>query len=213
MLTPDRLAFESEAKVKEIIAYASKVIFGVDPGNLDNMFLPTCFNAVCERFSTATILDIQTAYRTFLNKSKSAYTVTRDEVLQPIQDYWNKKQVVLNSINTELERLNHEEDLKYNFRKNAEKKYLDSLEAGEWIGDCFEANVLARDYAPFIKQKIKEKMWKSAWEDYVNRTKQARVALELDPYASVLPVPSAERLYSQRIMEFAVTNNINLIVE
>ena len=75
--------------------------------------------------------------------------MTRDELLQPISDYWTKKQNLIQQlklIEVEQEKIAIEKQKEIDFYNEARDLYKSSLKGGEWLGDMFQAKVLARPF-------------------------------------------------------------------
>jgi hypothetical protein len=91
--------------------------------------------------------------------------MTLDEFMMPIRDYIKKKQILRQVIeqqhieNTKQRASNEAEE---QFFLRAKQKYIDSLEFNEWMGDMFEARVIA------------DKFWRQMRHEWANLKDAAR---------------------------------------
>lgn len=191
----------------------SESLFGVKPENVQPTVWDAAFMWIADRFIGITINDVVEAYKSAEIEKKPFTTLTRDELIAPIKTYWHKKTNLVGALTAGEQQEKETEDKRLAFRKKSEVVYRESLEAGAWSGDMFEANALARDYAGYFNQEEKNKMWSAAQQEHAQKTAELKAALEEDPYKALLPVPMAEFFYSEKIIIASVKRGIASIVE
>ena len=158
ILQPSKLCSENEIEVIGILQQVCEIYYGLSPVNLNiNLWLAS-FDAICERFKGITIQDIQNSYRYAEIEKKAYTTLTRDELINPIVEYWIKRNILLAEIekiqNAKVEELQAVEADR-NFKMKAKQLYIDSLNEGKWLGDEFEADAIARNFKEVLQQPEK----------------------------------------------------------
>lgn len=136
-------------KVIELFYLASSSIFGVRSENLNTELFQLALLALPNRFKGITIQDIRNSYFETEIVKREYVSLTRDELLQPISDYWTKKQNLIQQlklIEVEQDKIALEKQKEIDFYNEARDLYKSSLEAREWLGDMFQAKVLARPF-------------------------------------------------------------------
>jgi len=136
-------------KVIELFYLASSSIFGVRSENLNTELFQLALLALPNRFKGITIQDIRNSYFETEIVKREYVSLTRDELLQAIADYWTKKQNLIQQlklIELEQEKLALEKQKEIDFYNEARELYKESLKGGEWLGDMFQAKVLARPF-------------------------------------------------------------------
>jgi len=136
-------------KVIELFYLASSSIFGVRSENLNTELFQLALLALPNRFKGITIQDIRNSYFETEIVKREYVSLTRDELLQPISDYWTKKQNLIQQlklIEVEQEKIVLEKQKEIDFYNEARELYKESLKGGEWLGDMFQAKVLARPF-------------------------------------------------------------------
>jgi len=136
-------------KVIELFYLASSSIFGVRSENLNTELFQLALLALPNRFKGITIQDIRNSYFETEIIKREYVSLTRDELLQPISDYWTKKQNLIQQlklIEVEQDKIALEKRKEIDFYNEARDLYKESLKGGEWLGDMFQAKVLARPF-------------------------------------------------------------------
>jgi len=136
-------------KVIELFYLASSSIFGVRSENLNTELFQLALLALPNRFKGITIQDIRNSYFETEIVKREYVSLTRDELLQPISDYWTKKQNLIQQlklIEVEQDKIALEKQKEIDFYNEARDLYRESLQAREWLGDMFQAKVLARPF-------------------------------------------------------------------
>jgi hypothetical protein len=145
-------------KVIELFYLASSSIFGVRSENLNTELFQLALLALPNRFKGITIQDIRNSYFETEIIKREYVSLTRDELLQPISDYWTKKQNLIQQlkfIEVEQDKIALEKQKEIDFYNEARDLYKESLKGGEWLGDMFQAKVLARPFwdALYIEER------------------------------------------------------------
>jgi len=136
-------------KVIELFYLASSSIFGVRSENLNTELFQLALLALPNRFKGINIQDIRNSYFETEIVKREYVSLTRDELLQPISDYWTKKQNLIQQlklIEVEQDKIALEKQKEIDFYNEARDLYKESLKGGEWLGDMFQAKVLARPF-------------------------------------------------------------------
>jgi hypothetical protein len=138
-------------KVIELFYLASSSIFGVRSENLNTELFQLALLALPNRFKGITIQDIRNSYFETEIVKREYVSLTRDELLQPISDYWTKKQNLIQQlklIEVEQDKIALEKQKEIDFYNEARELYKLSVSQTypEWLGDMFQAKVLARPF-------------------------------------------------------------------
>jgi len=182
--------------INYIVEY-SEILFGIKSSTLKLAFWDVIFNSICERFKNITISDIQNSFRFATIEKKQYVSLTRDEVLQPIIEYWNKKKILMLEIER-IEAKKREEmqsfEQNQNFKKACKIKYLESLKAGTWLGDEFEAHTIAQNFKDVLSPELKNEIWNRAKKEHFDRTEKSKENI-------FALVPGANYIYARMIIE------------
>lgn len=207
MLSNSSKVEESREECLRILMSSSEILFGLRVENLAPELWEISFASICERFKGVTISDIQNSFRYAVIEKKAYQTLTRDELLQPISEYWKNKVILLNEI--DLIRQKNEKEIQSIreeniFRQNAKEIYLKSLKAGHWIGDEFHADAIARNFSECFSQEDKNEFMRCAKIEFAQRKKAAEDnQFEL--------VPSWQKIFSRIFIEHCVKKQMKFI--
>jgi hypothetical protein len=151
MLQESELVENAPDKVIELFYLASSSIFGVRSENLNTELFQLALLALPNRFKGITIQDIRNSYFETEIVKREYVSLTRDELLQPIADYWTKKQNLIQQlklIEVEQDKIALEKQKEIDFYNEARELYKLSVSQTypEWLGDMFQAKVLARPF-------------------------------------------------------------------
>jgi len=149
MFQESETATEHPGKAIEIFYLVSTSIFGIRPENVNTELFQLVLMVLPNRFPGITIQDIRNAYFENVITKKEFVSLTRDELLDPIAIYWIKKQNLLQQIKLiemENEKEQNAQQKEIDFYNEARDLYKESLKGGEWLGDMFQAKVLARPF-------------------------------------------------------------------
>jgi len=197
----------------EILGKATGLLFGLKKENLHEDLYRTTFAKISELFIGITIQDVKNAYNDAVVEKKAFTTLTRDELIQPIKDYWAKKQVVKSEFSKVEKKVLEEIENKTqreNFKKNSFDLYLQCLENGsKWTGTPMQANVFAKNFKDMFSQEIKDKVWKDAQREFL----ESKEIFTTNPIAGMLPPIPAEMIFSRMIVDQALVRKFKLIID
>lgn len=216
ILQPSKSCKNNEIEVIGILQQNCQVIYGLNPVNLNKNLWLASFDALCERFKDITIQDIQNSYRYAEIEKKAYTTLTRDELLQPVSEYWTKRNILLSEIkkleNAEVEELQAIEASR-EFVRQAKQKYLDSLIQGVWLGDEFEADVIARNFKDVLNQDEKNKIMHIAKLEEIERIEKQKndKANQMLKVVDQSIVPNWRKIFSRIYIETMIQKQIKFI--
>ena len=207
ILQPSKLCSENEIEVIGILQQVCEIYYGLSPVNLNiNLWLAS-FDAICERFKGITIQDIQNSYRYAEIEKKAYTTLTRDELINPIVEYWIKRNILLAEIekiqNAKVEELQAVEADR-NFKMKAKQLYIDSLNEGKWLGDEFEADAIARNFKEVLQQPEKDEIMRLAKIEEIDR-------IDKNEGNQFILVPSWRKIFSRIYIERMIEKKIKFI--
>ena len=207
MLQKSESVVNAPDQVLKIFHLASTSIFGVRSDNLSDELFQLALLVLPNRFPGITIQDIRNAYFENVITKKEFVSLTRDELLQPIADYWTKKQNLLQQIKLiemENEKEQNEKQKEIDFYNQARELYKESLKGGEWLGDMFQARVIARGFwdAFYLDEREGLKMIAT---DEVNELK---IKSSLDP---MILVYDPKFYLAHEVIKYSVRQNKKFI--
>lgn len=210
MLDESQFVKYDESRVIAYLIEYAEVLFGLRVENLSVNLWQAAFSSICERFPNIMVHDIQNAFRYAEIEKKQYTTLTRDELIEPIKDYWNKKMTVLSEIDAlkvrdqkEIDSLNKEIE----FREKAKQMYLEALSSDqEWKGDEFLANTIAKNMRFSLTEKVKNEICKKAKQEYVDRTSKIK-------NNDFTMVPSWEKIYARLFIEECLRRKLKFVNE
>lgn len=174
MLQDSETVENAPDKVIELFYLASSSIFGVRSENLSDELFQLALLALPNRFKGITIQDIRNSYFETEIVKKEFVSLTRDELLLPISEYWTKKQNLIQQlklIEVEQEKKQQEKQKEIDFYNEARDLYKSSLERRQWLGDMFQAKVLARPFWDALYTDERKQMQVQATE----KVKEAQI--------------------------------------
>ena len=216
ILQPSKSCKNNEIEVIGILQQNCQVIYGLNPVNLNKNLWLASFDAICERFKDITIQDIQNSYRYAEIEKKAYTTLTRDELLQPVSEYWTKRNILLSEIkkleNAEVEELQAIEASR-EFVRQAKKIYLYSLIQGVWLGDEFEADAIARNFKDVLNQDEKNKIMHIAKLEEIERIEKQKndKANQMLKVVNQSIVPNWRKIFSRIYIETMIQKQIKFI--
>lgn len=209
ILQPSPKCAEDQSATIALLIKFTQVLYGLRVENLSVELWQASFEAICERFNGITIQDIQLSYRYAQIEKKAYQTLTRDELLEPIQSYWTGKLVLINEIK-HFQNLSKEEneaiEKELKFKEDAKKKYFECLDLGKWTGDESESNSIARNFREVFSQEIKNEIWSKAKQEYAKRKIEAEKVSSVFVY-----IPCAEHIFSRLIIERCIESRTKWI--
>lgn len=210
MLLQSSRVEDSREETILILTGITEILFGLRFENLNPQIWDAAFLSICERFKNVTVQDIKNAYKVAEIEKKAYTTLTRDELIKPISDYWSKKVLLLGEIER-IKRKSEEEIEKDNreraFKENARLKYIAALSSGTFDGDEFDAEAIARNFKDVFDQPFKNEIMKRAKLERESRLKQAEKISDF-----FVSVPSWEKIFSRIYIEECIKSKIKFIV-
>lgn len=207
----------AKTEFEDVLFYdIAKTIFGIIPESIEENLKLSTFHAICERFIGISVSDIALAFKTHVQEEK-IYTLTRDEFIKPITNYWKKKQIVLRELNKEIESINEmafHEQTKLQFKEDAMKLYLECLNNGtEWTGTPFQASSFAQNFAHRFDQEEKDAVWTWAKKEAHRMKVESanKFTTELAELAELLI--SDKHLFCNEIVNRALLRKLQLIMD
>lgn len=207
MFLDSPIVLNSRIDFENVVYESIENLFGVRSTNLNQSFSDSLFIAVTDRFIGMTILDLQNAFRYAEIEKKQYVSLTRDEVLKPIQEYWVKKSQVSSVLDRfhlvekeEIDRLEKEKS----FYLQAKNKYILSLQESVLHLDEFECASIARNFSECLPYDIKPMMVKEAKNEHISRVKK-------DEGNQFSIVPSWQQIYSRMFIEICLNKGIKFI--
>ena len=183
-----------------------KILYGLTPENLPTELFKVVINHICENFPAITVQDVENSFEYTLIEKRQYTSLTRDELLQPIRDYWNTKIAIKVEID-KIQKEKHQEQIgkqKYNeFISMSKKKYIESLEQKKCLLDEFESSAIARHFADCLTKEEKAIIWAKARDEHRERSLEA----ENNRFGIV---PSAEYIYSRLFIEKCIEKNVTI---
>lgn len=197
----------------EILGKATTLLFGLNKENVHVDLYRTAFSKICETFIECTVQDIKNAYNDAVIEKKAFTTLTRDELIQPIRDYWQKKQVIkfeLSKVEADVLKEIENKKAREKFRKESFDLYLSCLENGSlWTGTPMQANVFAINFKDMFSQDFKDEVWKNAQREFA----ETKEIFTTNPIEGMLPPIPAEWLFSRMIVDEALKRKFKLIID
>jgi hypothetical protein len=197
----------------DLFGKATNLLFGLNKDNVHPDLFRTAYAKICETLIGCTVRDIKNAYNDATIEKKAYTTLTRDELIQPIRDYWNKKQVIKYELSKVESKVSEEIAMKKEgekFRSEAHKLYLDCLNNGTgWTGTDMQAKTFAKNFADMFSQDFKTSVIKKAQLEYHEKKELATS----NPILGIAPPVPVEYIFCRMIVEEALKRKFNLIVE
>lgn len=172
------LVLNNQIQLETFLYDAIQVLFGVRPSNLNSTLLDSLFIAITDRFINITILDVQNSFRYAQIEKKQYVSLTRDEILQPINDYWFKKGQVSAKINEfdnrsfeEVEELNKQKA----FLQEAKELYLKSLSERKFYLSEGHCSVIGKRFGIYLNDVRRSEIVKEAKEERVKRLNEEKI--------------------------------------
>lgn len=150
--------------IKDIL----EIRFGLDFENQNANMTAAIYEALISQQENLTIDDLRCCFN-FAEIEKKPYSkITVDEFMAPVKDYVKKK--ALARICAQEEHIAYVKEIaqaeaEHQFFLGAKALYFESLKAGEWKGDMFQARVIAKNFYMRLKEwhdEIKDEA-KDAW--------------------------------------------------
>lgn len=209
---PSKLCREDESQTIALLIKYSQILYGLNVENLPVELWEAAFLSILERFKGINIQDIQNAFRIAQIEKKQYISLTRDELLKPISEYWTQKINLIQEIE-KIKNQSEEEkkrvDLDRQFKEKAKEKYIEGLQSGIWSGDEFEANSIARNFAHCFKQEQKNEFVLRAKNEFFRRKQELEDDKTINKELAILP--PWEKIYARIFIEECLKRQIKFI--
>ena len=207
ILQNSRKCKDEPSEVISILIQYAQVLYGLRVENLPSVLWEACFQSICERFHDIRVVDVQNAFRFSQIEKKQYVTLTRDEVLEPIQQYWFGRILLFQELDR-LENISNAEKEEINkdleFKRKAKQLYFDSLNEGKWLGDEFEADAIARNFKEVLQQPEKDEIMRLAKIEEIDR-------IDKNEGNQFILVPSWRKIFSRIYIERMIEKRIKFI--
>ena len=193
--------------IDKLMSYA-KVLYGVTPENLPVELFQLTLKYIINNFKNITLNHIDEAYQSAEIEKREYVSLTRDELLKPLKEYWSKRELVRTEYNklVDIERAKIEvlkrED---NFKKESLKVYMDSLDSDTFLMDEFQSNTIYKYFLKAFTDEQKEQFKLDARREYKERKFKAEE--EGNPFSLI---PNEKRIYARIIMENSFKRKISV---
>jgi hypothetical protein len=132
-----------------LILSVLEIRYGLNNENVSPELLDAIFESCINFHENLTVEDLKNCFNHAKIEKKQFQKITLDEFLEPIRAYIQVKQVARQAIidlQNENEKEQNEKQKEIDFYNQARELYKESLKGGEWLGDMFQARVIARGF-------------------------------------------------------------------
>ena len=168
-LTNDEICRDNLERLSKALIYITKVYYGLNPDNrLDDVYR-LAIQTICEKYPTLKFTELNLAYSERTIEKRQGVALTKDEIMQPIEDMMHKKQNILSIAEKHKQEFEEAQKSKREaeeFKKKAMQSYIDSLGTGEFKGTLFEASAIMECFSDLFTVKEKIEMNNLAEQDY-----------------------------------------------
>lgn len=137
MLETSEFISANPKATKDVLISVCNILFGISPANINTDLINISFKAVSDKFIGITIQDIKNAYQDAEIDKKAYVSITRDELILPIKQYWNKKIVLISKIKEverEIEQKKESDILRQRFEMESLQILNESIKNKVWLG-------------------------------------------------------------------------------
>ena len=209
-LTNDEICRDNLERLSKALIYITKVYYGLNPDNkLDDVFRLT-IQTICEKHPTLKFTELNLAYSERTIEKRQGVALTKDEIMQPIEDMMHKKQNILSIAEKHKQEFEEAQKSKREadeFKKGAMRLYIHDIEQGNktYSGTAFQANTFARNFADLFDDDQKKDMWIESQREY----KGLNYQYQENANAFKQPPAPAEKLYALRMVNAALNRGVN----
>jgi hypothetical protein len=126
-----------------------EIRYGLNNDMVSSALLEAIYDSCINFHEKLSVDDLRNCFNFAKIEKKQYQKITLDEFLEPIKSYIQVKQVA-RQILIEIEQQDQKEQIEkqkeIDFYNEARELYKESLKGGEWLGDMFQAKVLARPF-------------------------------------------------------------------
>lgn len=190
----------------KVIQDIAMLTFGVYPSQFPDTLIFEVIKRLNTDFGTLQLTELKHAFER-LENTERRFTIMLSDFINPVRTFWNIKHKVSHERSKMQKELNEKEivDQKENeFIEQSKVIYNESLKRGEWLGTIFNASAIAKEHvASKIDLNVKQTLYNDALNEYNEMQKDINLFMQ---FSGATP----ERLYSQNLVKFAITNEIKL---
>jgi hypothetical protein len=195
-------------RLQKALNYIVECYFGLKFDKLNSDLFRLVSARIIQNHSEFTFSDLDLAYSDVIIEKKQGTTLTRDELMKPIEDFAKKKNIILLEISKmekEFEEKAFEKKKEIEFFNESIEIYKDDLLKGniEYSGTAFNAQTFAElKFAERFNQEEKNEIFAKAKSEYSKRM----IQFEDDPKVVKLPPPHVNFIFSKLIVDHALAN-------
>lgn len=158
MLAQSQLLTNKEDEAIELILVICNNLFGSNISKKEDVLIDLILNLINSKYPNCTIQDLRNTYISgeIPIVKRQGTSLNRDEFVEPLQIYFNKKAILLLEIEKQLKKESEEQEaikLEIEYRNHAKAVYLESLRQGKWIGNEFEASAIGKNFSVVISDE------------------------------------------------------------
>lgn len=181
------------------------VLFGVHPDKILKSLIDAVYVAITDRFVGIRVHDLTECFKTAEIEKKQYVSISRDEVIEPIQKYWKKKQFIISKIrDKEMEVEEQEKNFQseQDFIEESKSIFEKSKEEIKWLGSPFHAFVLVKEFPEItdLPQDLKMKMYEESKKIYNEKIQPEKELFNTFNFVN------AERIYAGKLVEHHISN-------
>lgn len=135
--------------MKILILSILEIRYGLNNDNVSSNLLEAIYESCLSFHEKLAVEDLKNCFNFAKIEKKQYQKITLDEFLEPIKAYIQVKQVarqILIDIEAQEQKEALEKQKEIDFYNEARELYKSSLQGRQWLGDMFQAKVLARPF-------------------------------------------------------------------
>ena len=149
---------DNEDEAVELILVICNNLFGSNITKKEDVLIDLILNLINSKYPKCTIQDLRNTYISgeIPIVKRQGTSLNRDEFIEHLQNYFQKKAILLVEIEKEAEKVRKEQEsiqLEIEYRNHAKAVYLESLKQGKWIGNEFEASAIGKNFSVVISDE------------------------------------------------------------
>ena len=160
--------------MKILILSILEIRYGLNNDNVSSNLLEAIYESCLSFHEKLAVEDLKNCFNFAKIEKKQYQKITLDEFLEPIKAYIQVKQVarqILIDIESQEQKEALEKQKEIDFYNEARDLYKSSLEGRQWLGDMFQAKVLARPFWDALYMDERKQMQVQATE----KVKEAQI--------------------------------------
>ena len=194
-------------RLTKAIGYIIRVYYGLNVDNLDADLIRVTIQTIMQRHPNITFEELNLSYSERTIEKRQGVSLTRDEIMQPIEDMARKKGLILSVSEQEkrkLEEKESEQQEKQRFKEESYALYIDCLNnKKEWSGTPFQAASFADNFKELFTREEKDVLWSEC------QLQAERMRIEAaNVIDATLPI-SARHLFCDEIIRRALKRGLD----